>query len=240
MRLGLDGEPGPLWLMAHTQTAGRGRSGRAWVSLPGNLHASLVVRPGCPLAAASKLSLVAGVAATDALRAVAGSTALPGLRVKWPNDVLIADAKIGGILIESSVAGPDADLVVVIGFGLNLASSPIDPARRTTHLAGHGLMIQPRAMLDSLAAAMHMWLQRWDRGLGFAEIREAWLQRAGPPGERLSVNAGRGVVDGTFAGIDGEGSLLMRDADGRVLRFTFGDVTLPGEGRGDEFRQDGK
>lgn len=225
LRLAASGETGPLWVSAERQTAGRGRSGRTWVSMPGNLHASLLLRPRCDAANAAELSLVAGVAAYDAVRAVAGSS-LPGLRVKWPNDILVADAKMGGVLIESSWGQGGAALAVVVGIGLDLAASPSDASRQMTHLAAHGIRVDRNAMLAQVAKAMACWLDRWDDGRGFALIRAAWLDRSGPLGERVSVNTGREVVEGCYMGLDQTGALRMTDDAGCARRFTFGDVTL--------------
>ena len=99
MRRVLAGERGRLWISADRQLSGRGRSGRSWASAPGNLFASVVATLDCPPAAAGQLSLVAGVAAIDAIRR-AGE--VPGLRLKWPNDILVGNAKAGGILVEST------------------------------------------------------------------------------------------------------------------------------------------
>lgn len=223
MRRVLAGERGPLWIIADRQTAGRGRSGRAWSSQAGNLFASYVTTLSCPPSKAGQLSLVAGIAAIDAIRR-AGE--VPGLRLKWPNDVLIAGAKAGGILIESSTAVPQPGIVAVIGIGLNLVSAPDDLGRSATFLAHHGLALSPVEALCFLAQAMNHWIDLWDNGAGFAHVREAWLQRAGAIGEPLTVNAARGPVSGTFAGIDEQGALLIADADGRQLSFAFGDVAL--------------
>ena len=95
------GETGPLWIVARRQTAGRGRADRHWVSVPGNLHASLLVQLNCPPGAMPQLSLVAGVAVVDAIRQATGGGPA-GLRLKWPNDVLIGQAKCAGILVETS------------------------------------------------------------------------------------------------------------------------------------------
>ncbi|HEU0157682.1 MAG TPA: biotin--[acetyl-CoA-carboxylase] ligase, partial [Hyphomicrobiaceae bacterium] len=78
------GENGPLWVMAHRQTAGRGRSGRKWASEPGNLHASLLLGLACPPAAVQQLSLLAGVAVIDAIAAAAAGIPIANLRLKWP------------------------------------------------------------------------------------------------------------------------------------------------------------
>jgi BirA family biotin operon repressor/biotin-[acetyl-CoA-carboxylase] ligase len=234
LRLAAAGDTGPLWLFARNQTAGRGRSGRSWQSVRGNLYASLLDTIECPLSSIQQVSLVAGVAVVDAVRAAAGGPQAPlrGLRLKWPNDVLIDGCKFAGILPESAAA-PGGDQrpmqVVVIGVGINLAGHPDDLPRKVTHLAAHGVSIGPEAMLHHLAYAFDEWLRRWDDGRGFHTVREAWLERAGPAGEIISVNTGKRQLQGYFAGIDSDGALLVRDELGQELRFTYGDVALSGE-----------
>jgi BirA family biotin operon repressor/biotin-[acetyl-CoA-carboxylase] ligase len=226
MRRVLAGERGPLWVVADRQSAGRGRSGRAWTSEPGNLFASLIVATRCPHSRSGQLSLVAGIAAVDAIRAAGLLAQGAELRLKWPNDILIGSAKAGGILVESSVQG--AELIAVVGVGINLASSPAGLADTATNLAAHGLVLSPHEALCFLAEAMHGWFGIWDHGEGFARARAAWLERAGPLGEPLSVRSAEGPVTGRFAGLDAEGALLVATASGAERRFTFGDVTLSG------------
>jgi BirA family biotin operon repressor/biotin-[acetyl-CoA-carboxylase] ligase len=222
MRRARAGERGPLWITAEVQSSGRGRSGRKWTSEPGNLHASLLVTLAAPQPKAYQLALVAGVSVFDAL-AAAMRPAPAGLRLKWPNDILIDGVKTGGILIESSTSA--GSLAAVIGIGLNVASSPALPDRPTTHLAAHGGCPEPHTLLDAIAEALGAWLVTWDEGRGFAAVREAWLNRAHPIGERLSINTGSENASGVFAGLDPEGALVL-DVDGSLRRFTFGDVSL--------------
>lgn len=80
-----------------------------------------------------------------------------------------------------------------------------------------------------LAQTMSDWIRIWDDGAGFARVREAWLERAGAIGEPLTINAARGPIAGTFAGLDESGALLIDDAEGRQMSFAFGDVTLTGK-----------
>ena len=159
------GEAGPLWIMARRQTQGRGRSGRQWASEPGNLYASLLQRLACPQAVVHQLSLLAGVAVIEAIEAAAGRR-IAGLRLKWPNDVLIGEAKCAGILPESRSGGGSAEVVVVIGIGINLSSHPSGLGRAATDLAAQGVTVTPDAMLGVLAQAMQRWLGVWDGGRG--------------------------------------------------------------------------
>ena len=217
------GETCPLWIVARRQTAGRGRSGRQWASEPGNLYASLLVQLGCPLGAVPQVSLVAGVAVMDAIKQALGGREV-ALRLKWPNDVLIGDAKCAGILAESMTGSETVS--VVIGIGINLAWYPAGLGRLATSLAEQGAHVSPEAMLDKLAPAMQHWLEAWRSGAGFGAIRQAWLDRAGPVGEACSVNTGAERLEGRYLGLDSAGALLMQDKEGRQRSIGFGDVSL--------------
>jgi BirA family transcriptional regulator, biotin operon repressor / biotin---[acetyl-CoA-carboxylase] ligase len=225
------GERGPLWIRADRQTAGRGRAGRAWTSPPGNLSASYVHTFPIEPAAAAQLSLLAGVALVGAIDTAAG-TRLPGLALKWPNDVLVGDAKLAGILAESITTMTDGarGLTVILGIGANLADAPRDLDRPAAHLAGCGLVITPSEMLGHLAASLTSWLTVWDEGRNFAGVRDAWIGAA-RIGADVVVDTGRGVVRGTVAGLDEDGALRVRTAGGSLQRVTFGDVVMGGAAR---------
>lgn len=219
------GERGPLWIAADRQNAGRGRSGRAWTQAGGNLAASFLFTPDCPLSALHQLSLLTGVAAHEAIdTACAG--AVPGLRLKWPNDILIGRAKAGGILVETTTWSGTA--VAVAGIGINIAHAPDIEGRSVARLADHAAGATADGLLAALDASMHRWLGVWQGGTGFGAIRNAWLARTGPAGEPLAVNAGLERIEGTFDGIDDGGALLLRDANGKLRRLTYGDVCLAG------------
>lgn len=250
MRLALAGDPGRVWVSATEQVKGRGRSGRSWASVPGNLYASLLLRLACPPQTAQQLSLVAGVAVatgisdlwSHTLRAAGPSDhtavsdlrsdTVAALRLKWPNDILFGTAKLGGILVESSSGAGGAGLAAVIGIGLNVAGVPDGLDRAATSLAALGIATDRSCVLTALSHAMDRTLTIWDEGRGFAQVREAWLERAGPIGEPLTVNAGESAVAGRFAGLDVDGALLLDDALGVRRRFTYGDVTLAATGSG--------
>lgn len=221
MRRAAAGERGPLWISAVRQTAGRGRSGRSWMSLDGNLMATLLVAPLVPTRHVGELALVAGVAAHEAI-GTAGP--VPGLRLKWPNDILAGDAKVGGILVESTIQA--GVTVAAVGFGINISVAPTVPGRPTTSLAAFGTLHGRAGVLAALAESMRHWLALWQQPGGFEAVRTAWLERAGPPGETTTINTGNIVLQGAFAGLDNDGALLIRDDGGTIRRFSFGDVTL--------------
>jgi BirA family transcriptional regulator, biotin operon repressor / biotin---[acetyl-CoA-carboxylase] ligase len=218
LALARSGSPEGLWLRAESQSGGRGRLGRAWQSPPGNLYVSTIVRlrPGDPPPAT--LALVAAVALDDVLM---GFVAAAQLMIKWPNDVLVDGAKIAGILLER------ADDAIVIGIGVNLASHPEDIGRPVTSLAASGGAVpDPAYFLEELADSFDRWLARW-RGEGLGVVRTRWLERAHPVGAALSAALPDGsTVDGLFDGLDRDGALRLRLADGDVRVIHAGDVFL--------------
>lgn len=231
MRFALAGEALPLWVLAERQTAGRGRAGRAWASMPGNLQSSLAIASKAPLQRAGELSLIAGIAAFEAIRSMSPLAERSGLRLKWPNDVLIANAKAGGVLVETTVARGEpafqngAGFLAIIGFGLNVATGPGELGRAVTSLAEHGIAATPDKILEILADQCDAWIARWDDGEAFADIRQAWMVRAGAIGEAITVQTASGPVTGTYQGLAPSGALLAEIA-GRIETITYGDVAL--------------
>jgi BirA family biotin operon repressor/biotin-[acetyl-CoA-carboxylase] ligase len=227
MRRAAQGEFGPAWIIADRQVAGRGRSGRGWTTPAGNLATSYMTPVACPITAVHHVSLLAGVAAHDAIASYAPSLPDGGrLRLKWPNDILLGAAKLGGILTESTTF--DGGLIIVIGFGVNIAVAPDLPDRPTACLAGHvaGEIPSPEDVRARIAAHLDGWRAIWSDGAGFEAIRAAWLERALPIGHYMTINAGGVPESGTFAGLDLTGALLLNDACGQQRRFSYGDVTL--------------
>jgi BirA family biotin operon repressor/biotin-[acetyl-CoA-carboxylase] ligase len=207
-----------LWLRADTQTGGRGRQGRAWVSPAGNLYASTLVRLMAGDPAAPTLALVAAVALEQL---IAAHVAPDRVMLKWPNDLMLDGAKLSGILLER------AEDAVVIGFGVNLAHHPIGLDRPAISLAAAGIEPpEPDLFLADLAQSFAHWLARW-RGEGLAPVRRRWLERAHPIGTPLAAQAADGqTVDGLFEGLDEGGALRLRLADGSLHVMHAGDVFL--------------
>lgn len=220
------GEAAGLWIWAGSQSQGRGRTGRDWTSVEGNLYASVLLRPQCGLTSAVGLSLLAGVAAFEAVaQEIPDSGTRASLRLKWPNDLMIGQAKLGGILLESFPDSAGAP-TIIIGTGVNIAQAPDSLGRPATSLRQHGVETSPPRLLSALAHTTAMWLDIWADGRGFAQIRQAWLKRAGDIGAPISVKLQSEEVEGQYAGIDASGALLLHVPGQGERRITVGDVFL--------------
>lgn len=213
-RLALAGETGPLWIVAREQTAGRGRRGRAWVSDRGNLFATLLTRAAQPIAA--QLAFAAGLAVAGTVDAY---SARADVSLKWPNDVLLRNKKVAGILLES--LSPD---ILAIGVGINLARHPQETEFAATSLAAlTGSAPDTDDAIQRLARQMAAWYEVWQTN-GFVPVRAAWLQRAAGLRKPVRARLEGHDMEGVFEDIDQDGALLLRDAGGTLVRITAGEV----------------
>ena len=206
------------WIVADRQTAGRGRQGRSWLDGPGNFMGSTAVRLVPQDPAPASLSFVAALAVYEVLLA---RVATPlSLQLKWPNDVLLDGAKLAGILLER--AGDAA----VIGIGVNLAWSPELASRATGHLKSIGPAPDRDAFARDLVVSFDRELDRW-RQFGLEPILSRWLAAAHPVGAPLAVHGADGSrIAGTFGGLEPDGALRLRLADGACRVIHAGDVDL--------------
>lgn len=218
------GEPGNLWIRATRQSAGRGRSGRHWVSPEGNLYASLLLRPACTLETALHLAFLAGIALYETAAGCGGRGLIGSLTLKWPNDLLLDGKKAGGILLESRKDSSAAGPAVVIGSGLNLASHPGETTIPATHLSAHGAAVASDDAFYMLAQRTAHWLDIWADGQGWSDVRKAWIEHSFSPGTAISVTQGDRLREGYYAGIDEAGALLLDTGSEGLIRITAGDV----------------
>lgn len=208
------------WLVADRQSAGRGRAGRAWSDGFGNFMGSTAVnlRGSDPLP--QTLALVVGLAVLETVSAIAPT--LADLRLKWPNDLLVGEAKLAGILLERQRE------TVVVGIGVNLAQAPQVPDRATASLRDLGIEISRDQFAADLAARFRDAVDRWHYG-EWTLLRQQWISRALPTGTLVSVkDSEHGTIIGAFAGIDDEGVALLRLADGAVRAIHAGDIDMVG------------
>lgn len=203
------------WLIAERQVAGRGRQGRDWISTDGNFFGSTVVELRTADPSPPTLALVAGLALADSVNHAAPDVPVS---LKWPNDLMCGRGKLAGILLERS-----GDRVVA-GFGVNLAVAPPVDGRQTASLSGRA--ITPQNFAPLLAGSFARLLGAW-RLTEPASLARSWEEKAHPRGTLLTVHQGPGeLVDGTFDGLDADGALRLKLADGNVTVIRAGDVDL--------------
>lgn len=209
-----------LWITADEQTEGRGRSGRTWVSRPGNLYASCGFEPEVPMALFAQVTFVAATAMAITIETVCG---LEGrVKVKWPNDILLDGRKICGILLETANAA--GRTFIIAGFGLNCRHAPETGLYPTAFLAAEGVESDPSVLFAGLSRNFTKQLEKWDCGRGFDRIRADWLKRVYGLGEPVSVRFSHGTRDGIFEGLEPDGRLRLRGADGKVEFISAGDI----------------
>lgn len=205
----------PTWIMARQQTAARGRQGRPWQHPAGNLAATLLMRPGGPVQEAALRSFFAANALFESLALYVDRTKLG---VKWPNDVLLSEGKVAGILLESMGNATGVDWLA-IGVGVNLKHAPDDlrdAAFPPVCLADHSEAPAPEVFLDALAANFAT-EEAIFAELGFAKIRDNWLKRAARLGEVITARTSKEDITGTFESVDALGNLVLRTPKGAKI-----------------------
>lgn len=215
-----------IW--AKRQTAGKGRMGRDWISPEGNLYVSILLSPSCGLPECSQLAFVAAVAAVDTLQPIIPDSG--DIECKWPNDVLFAGRKLGGILLESFTtldeSGKNRQWVAV-GVGINIDSSPENVRFPATCLRASGVEIISAKIV--LSRYIYNFIHAYDEWAmdGFETIRERWTESAYRLGFPVEVQMGNQTCEGVMQGIDQYGRLLVQEQSGNVRSVSAGEVLYP-------------
>ena len=213
--------PSGLVIAAREQTSGRGRQDRKWLSSPdANLCFSLFLKTDAELVKGPSLTMAAALAVAELLRAK-GIRAAP----KWPNDVLVNEKKICGILSERVEHACNRGIIVGVGINVNMSTDEADMIDRpaTSMLIESGKAFDPAQVLEDLLPRMEYWLGEWAAG-GFPSIRRVWSEKAGPIGKKLTVHDGDIRKTGTLAGFGEHGELLLETDSGRETIWS-GDVS---------------
>jgi BirA family biotin operon repressor/biotin-[acetyl-CoA-carboxylase] ligase len=215
------GEPEGLAVFAARQSAGRGSRGRSWLSPPGNVALSVLLRPETSPAQSSMFPLLCGIATVDAITGALSSGPVPML--KWPNDVLLNGQKCAGLLIDATQAQARFDWLV-IGIGINVAYAPELPGRATTCLAAEGAVTTAIAVAEAVLDQLSIWLAIF-HAAGSTQIVPSWLSRAHPVGTHLEVKTPHQTAAGTFAGLTQAGELLL-NVKNRIQTYRTGEILL--------------
>lgn len=208
------GAPDRTVVRADRQTGGRGRHGRAWTSDTGNLYMTLLLREQASLADCAQMSFATALALYDAID-------LPGVTLKWPNDVLIDGKKTAGILLEGG--GEEGQRWLLIGTGVNIAHHPDQTPYPATHLAAQGSSLDADQLCSRVLQGIDHWREIWHKQ-GAAALHDAWLARAHGRGETIRVRLSNREITGRFETLDDDGALVVLDQAEMRHRITAGDV----------------
>jgi len=220
------GAPEGTIAIAETQTAGRGRLGRKWISPKGGLWFSLILKPKIKPMETVKLVFLAGLAVAETIRELYGLRA----ETKWPNDVLVDGLKVCGILSEMKTVGENVEYAV-IGVGINANFNvdeefPEELKEKATSLEkalGRKIALEElfKALLEKMESLYQQFLKE-----GFTPILEKWKSYASFLDCEVEVHGDGERLEGTALNIDNEGALILRLKDGSVRRVFVGDLSL--------------
>lgn len=223
-KLARDGVREGVVVLAETQSRGRGRLGRKWVSPAGmGLWFSVLLRPHLPLGAVTQLTIMAATAVARALRAETGLAP----QIKWPNDILLHGRKVAGVLTELSAEMDRVSHVVLgIGVDVNMTEFPAELDGVATSLAREAGRRFNRA---AIAAAIFAELDRDYACLGrgdFSALAEEWEQQCITLGQQVRIHIGSRTLTGRAESLDADGALLLRSEYGHLERIIGGDVVI--------------
>jgi BirA family biotin operon repressor/biotin-[acetyl-CoA-carboxylase] ligase len=207
-------------VIAGTQTAGKGRIGRTWLSPEGSLAMSIILKPA--LKTLPQLVMVASLAVVRAIKQVAGLEA----RIKWPNDIMLKDRKVCGILIENEVRGGSVNFAI-IGIGINVNFNTLDfreiadIATSLSYEAGTEIPhIELAATLLSELERLYLEAQTG------APVHIEWQEKMETLGKLIKVNTGKTIEQGKAETVTENGNLILRHDDGSLTEIVAGDVTV--------------
>lgn len=217
MRLAQDKAPDGTVVIAETQTSGRGRFGRPWISPKYKcICCSVIVRPDIEITGVATITLMAAVSVCAAVHRATGLEA----QIKWPNDILLGPKKVGGILTEMK-SSSDRVNYVVIGIGINVNDAP---AQGAVSLARHaGSQVSRVALLQELLRQLEHYYANF-RKHQLDGILDAWRQYSATLGQRVRIDMPGSRIDGIAVDIDEDGGLLVRRDSGLIEKVLAGDV----------------
>jgi BirA family biotin operon repressor/biotin-[acetyl-CoA-carboxylase] ligase len=211
-------------VIAETQSRGKGRIGRKWLSPRGNLYLSVILRPKIPINKAPMITLMGAVATSTAIRKQCGALAV----IKWPNDILIRGRKVSGLLTEMN-AEQDRIRHIVLGIGvdvnMDIDDLPVEVRRLATTLAVEcGRKVDRLSLLRQLMRELDAWYQVYLTAEKY--MLAEWKMLNVTIGNSVAVSGAGETFQGLARGIDDEGRLVVEIADGTLCTVAAGDVSL--------------
>ncbi len=207
-------------VIAEEQTSGKGRMQRAWLSPQGSIALSIILHP--KLAHLSSLTMVVSLAVAHCIEQVTGLKS----QIKWPNDVLVNGKKVCGILIESDVRGNTVDYAIIgIGINVNLRLSDFPEIPPTATSLSHELG-KKVSRLDMIRRLL-VETERLYLALSAGEsVYQEWRNRLVTLGKKVQIKSSETTYKGIAESVASDGSLLLRQPDGSLIKIVAGDVTL--------------
>jgi BirA family biotin operon repressor/biotin-[acetyl-CoA-carboxylase] ligase len=219
-KLAKDGAVEGTVIIADIQTAGRGRSGRAWISPDGNLAMSIILHP--PLENLSKLIMISSVAVVKSVKMMTGIEST----IKWPNDIIVRGKKVCGILIENEMKGNSVNFSVV-GIGINIDLNPVEfpeISAVATSLSQESSKEISKAELISVVL-FELERQYLLSQSGF-DVYSEWYKHIETIGKVIEVKSGETIVKGKAEAVTDKGNLILRHLDGTVSEIISGEITI--------------
>ena len=215
-----------IWSL--TQTAGKGRNKRLWVSDIGNMCLSVLFRPNCNIFDAAQIGFLPVIAAKQTLQQLAGHSIK--MSYKWPNDLLLNKKKVGGTLLEAGFDKESQMVWVVVGFGLNLKNFPTKTFFPATSVQDEtGLELKVEEVVELYLNNLSKLYSRWQKN-GFDPVRKKWLSCGHALHDTLRIKLGDKEIEGSFRDLDEKGALVIETNDG-LRHIAAGDVySLPTRG----------
>jgi BirA family biotin operon repressor/biotin-[acetyl-CoA-carboxylase] ligase len=224
--LGTADAPEGTAVIADSQSGGKGRFQRSWYSPPGvNIYTSVILRPKIESFKASQIPIMAGVAVAQVLDSLC-----PGkIKLKWPNDVLLNEKKVCGILSQAKIIGGKIDFIVLgIGINVNIGYNQFSEELRgssSSLVMETGKEISRQELIISIYENLEKWYKQLLRK-GFDEIKKRWLEIAPMIGQTVQVIFQEESVSGRVAGLADDGSLILFSKGNKEIKVSAGDATI--------------
>ena len=211
-------------IVANKQNKGRGRLNRNWESPKGNLYFSLVLQPKIAIEKTSQISLVAICALQIAVAKIfQQQNIVAKIQNKWPNDLLIDQKKVAGILLESKISNKNCDFAI-LGIGVNINSNPTQTLFPSTNIKNFSCEISASKMLEFFLEEFENLYENW-LIFGFKNIRNLWHKNAYNLNSKININLGNSKIEGLFQEIDEEGNIVIKNHNNETKKISFGDVS---------------
>ncbi len=214
------------------QTHGKGKRNSKWSSLEGNLFFSVIDKLDFPIHNTPQLSFITGLAIRHGIRTATKEQALNfDVKLKWPNDIIINDKKVGGVLLESAHCFNDIDSkYVIIGVGINVNKTPRVNKYTPSCLKEEGAeYMEVDFLLDKIMSAFSKYYNMWKEE-GFIKLRELWLNHAYRLNSTVTIKSGKNRISGKYKDIDFNGKIRIQLAGGTICSLSAGELIFENQG----------